>query len=104
MVANITGAPSSLTANVLLNDHDNESQNLTVSSWGTPSPSGGTLSTNSNGIFTYTPALNFTGDVTFTYSVCDTCNVCSTGTVTIHVLPCITPPPAPGNVIMHKNE
>ena len=49
----------------------------------------GTLSFNSNGSYTFTPAPDFSGTVTFDYSVCDngTPARCATATVTIIVNP-----------------
>ena len=49
---------------------------------------GGTVQIQANGLFTYTPPANFTGNDTFTYTV-NNVNGSGTGTVTIHVLPTI---------------
>jgi len=102
MVQNLASLPSSLTANVLNNDSDFEGHAMSVSSWGTPSPPGGSFTTNSNGSFTYVPPVDYTGTVTFNYTVCDNCVQCDTATVTIHILKCLVPPDVPGNIIMTK--
>ena len=49
---------------------------------------GGTVQIQANGLFTYTPPANFTGNDTFTYTV-NNVNGSGIGTVTIHVLPTI---------------
>lgn len=87
-------APTSVDGNILLNDIDPETRTLTVTSWTLPSI--GTLTINSNGVFTYAPATGFTGIVTFQYTITDSFGLTSTATVTINVLPCITKPVTPG--------
>jgi VCBS repeat-containing protein len=52
---------------VLGNDADPEGQAMTAELVSSVSPSQGTLSLNSNGSFTYTPAANFYGTASFTY-------------------------------------
>ena len=49
---------------------------------------GGTVQIQANGLFTYNPPANFTGQDTFSYTV-NNVNGSDTGTVTIHVLPTI---------------
>ena len=69
---------------VLGNDEDIDEDDLTAVI-GTP-PASGTLTLNANGSFTYTPALNFNGDVTFTYYANDgTTNSAAPATVTLTV-------------------
>lgn len=53
-----------------------------------PTAQGGTVSIQSNGLFTYTPPNNFTGADTFTYTV-HNINGSDVGLVTIQVLPTI---------------
>ena len=96
-----TTAPTSVSGNVLLNDVDSEGQTLRVSSWGTPSS--GSLTTNSNGVFTYTPAVGYTGNISFSYTVCDPCNQCTSSTVNITVAACTAPPSLPGPIKIKKN-
>jgi hypothetical protein len=93
-----------VTGNVLVNDTDGEGSNLIVSL--NTGPSSGSLSLNSNGVFTYTNTV--AGTYTFTYDVCDPAkctgsviNPCSTGTVTIEVKPCEGQPVAPGIIKKH---
>ena len=47
----------------------------------------GSVSMNSNGTFTYTPAANYNGSDVFTYKLCDADNDCSTATVTVTITP-----------------
>ncbi|MEX2140307.1 MAG: Ig-like domain-containing protein [Pirellulales bacterium] len=50
-----------------------------------PTSKGGTVTVQSNGAFTYTPAAQFFGTDTFTYAISDTQGTVDTGTVTINV-------------------
>lgn len=68
---------------VLANDTDVDSPTLQAILVG--GPSSGSLTLNSNGSFTYTPTLNFTGVVTFTYQANDGSASSSPATVTINV-------------------
>lgn len=54
---------------------------------GVSEPNAGTVVLQANGSYTYTPAVDFTGDVTFAYEVSDGNGATSTATVHIHVLP-----------------
>ncbi|MBL0047301.1 MAG: tandem-95 repeat protein [Bacteroidetes bacterium] len=56
---------------VLVNDSDPEGDVLTVNTTPLVNVTNGILVLNSDGTFTYTPNLNFTGIDTFTYEVCD---------------------------------
>ena len=47
----------------------------------------GTVTMNSSGGYTYTPAANYNGTDVFTYRVCDVDGDCSTATVTITIIP-----------------
>ena len=76
-----------ITGAVLANDSDPDSDALTVNTTPLSGPSNGTLVLNSNGTFTYTPALNFTGSDQFTYQVIDADGATSTATVTLFVNP-----------------
>ncbi|PKO13235.1 MAG: hypothetical protein CVU39_20265 [Chloroflexi bacterium HGW-Chloroflexi-10] len=80
---------------VLVNDTDPENDALTVSRLN--GPSHGTLTLNSNGSFTYSPAQNFTGIDSFTYTVSDGKGGSDTATVTITVLPGI---PVTGDIFI----
>jgi gliding motility-associated-like protein len=78
-----------LGASVLLNDIDPEGHPLTVSTIPLLAPLHGTLNLNSNGTYTYTPALNYTGPDSFIYEVCDNEAPagCSSATVFITITP-----------------
>ena len=71
------------TSGVLLNDTDPDNNLLTASILS--SPAHGTLNLASNGGFTYTPNINFTGTDSFTYRACDNGNpiLCATAKVNI---------------------
>ena len=73
---------------VLANDIDANADSLTITS--KTNPASGTLTITGLGkTLTYTPALNFTGDVIFTYTVSDGMAT-DTATVIVHVLASIT--------------
>lgn len=55
-------------------------------------PSHGTLTLNSNGSFSYTPASNYNGTDVFVVNVCDPFGACATATITINVAPVNDPP------------
>ncbi|HEY2412186.1 MAG TPA: Ig-like domain-containing protein, partial [Pirellulaceae bacterium] len=70
---------------VLANDSDPNSSTLTAAV--VTQPSNGTLSLNSDGSFTYTPATSFTGSDSFTYTATNTSSQSATATVTLTVNP-----------------
>ncbi len=61
---------------------------ITFVSATTPPASEGVFSVN-NGVVTFTPALNFTGQSTISYSVCDQNGLCATATITVDIIPAI---------------
>jgi VCBS repeat-containing protein len=72
-------------AGVLANDSDVDGDVLSAVL--VSNPATGSLSLNTNGAFTYTPSLHFTGTVTFTYRAADHGLTSAVATVTITVLP-----------------
>ncbi|MEE8471513.1 MAG: Ig-like domain-containing protein [Dehalococcoidia bacterium] len=72
--------------------NDSDPDNGAVTALLESGPSNGTLTLNSDGSFTYTPGLGFTGTDTFTYRAYDGAAVSNVATVTITVNP--TTPPA----------
>src|SRR5262249_38759232 len=46
---------------------------------------GGTLTLNANGSFTFMAASNFAGSVSYSYTICDHCGLSSTSTVTFTI-------------------
>ena len=54
-------------------------------------PSNGTLLFNTDGSYTYTPNLNYSGDDSFTYKLCDANGDCSQAVVTIKVEDAVLP-------------
>ncbi|WP_341216685.1 Ig-like domain-containing protein, partial [uncultured Wocania sp.] len=74
------------TGNVLSND--TVIDGATITSFDATSSNGGTVVTNNDGTFDYTPATGFVGVDTFTYTICDDDTPtasCSTATVSITV-------------------
>ncbi len=76
-----------LNADVSLNDFDPNADTLIYSVFS--NPANGIVILNTNGTYTYTPALNFNGIDSFSYTVCDTATptLCANATVTITVNP-----------------
>ena len=68
--------------NVLNNDDDVDGDNLSLT--GVSNPANGTVSSNANGLITYTPDPGFFGSDTFTYTVSDG-SLSATGSVTVTV-------------------
>ncbi|HRH01674.1 MAG TPA: Ig-like domain-containing protein [Bacteroidia bacterium] len=75
-------------SSVLTNDSDPDGDLLIINTTPIVNVSSGNLTLNSNGTFTYIPALNFNGTVSFTYEVCDNAipSLCATAVTTIDVL------------------
>jgi hypothetical protein len=85
-----------VTVDVTANDSDPDgtldptTANTTCS--GCSEPANGTVISQGNGSFNYTPNPDFNGLDSFVYEVCDTLNACSTATVNISVNPVADPP------------
>jgi hypothetical protein len=60
-----------VSGNVLTNDYDPDGNNLTVNTTLVSTPSNGSVTINTAGVYTYTPNNNFTGTDSFVYRVCD---------------------------------
>ncbi len=60
-----------ISGTIIANDNDPENGTLSVNTTPIEETNNGDLVLNSNGTFTYTPDLNFTGRDTFLYEVCD---------------------------------
>lgn len=75
-------------SSVLTNDSDPDGDLLIINTTPVVNVSSGNLTLNSNGTFTYIPALNFNGTVSFTYEVCDNAipSLCATAVTSIDVL------------------
>ncbi len=82
-----TNEATTLSANVLTNDSDPESNNLTVNTTPVNPPSNGILVLNTDGSYDYTPDAGFFGTDVFSYEVCDdgSPSQCAQATVTITV-------------------
>jgi VCBS repeat-containing protein len=88
-----TGEDTALTVNapgVLTNDSDPDGNQLSAVL--VSAPSHGTLTLNSNGSFTYTPAANYNGSDSFTYRASDGTLTSNLATVTITVTASNDPP------------
>jgi len=84
--ANTTEGTLVTIANVLTND--TVIDNATMTSYDATSTNGGTVTSNGDGTFVYTPAAGFVGADSFSYTICDDDTPtasCSTATVTIFV-------------------
>ncbi|MGC3979509.1 MAG: Ig-like domain-containing protein [Paludibacteraceae bacterium] len=90
---NTTFINSPVSGNVLTNDSDVDGNALTVNTTPVSGPSHGTVTLNTDGTYTYTPAIDYTGKDSFIYQVCDngSPSLCSTATVFVNVLPKINP-------------
>ncbi len=84
------------TGNVLANDALGDAP-TTITAFDQASANSGTVTSNGDGTFTYTPAVNFVGVDTFTYTITDADGDSSTATVTITVTPVNAAPDAVDN-------
>jgi hypothetical protein len=75
------------TAQLVGNDTDGELDALTIVGIGSPSAQGGTIVSNGDGTWTYTPPGGFTGSDLFTYTLADAHGGGATGQVTVTVNP-----------------
>jgi VCBS repeat-containing protein len=89
-------------AGVLYNDLEADGQLMTAQLI-TP-PASGSLTLNTNGTFTYTPAANFTGIVSFVYRASDGALQSANTTVTITVASAGNAPPLAQNEAFATNE
>ena len=81
----ITNKNLSVSINVLANDTDIDNDTLTITSTDGQSQNGGTLSFDTEGVVTYTPATDYVGFDSFNYTINDGNEGSATGTVTIGV-------------------
>ncbi len=90
-----------VSGNVLINDSDPNGDNLTVTPTPVQQPVNGTVILSPNGVFVYTPNLNFNGIDSFIYRVCDDGipSLCDTATVFITVLPRNDKPEIPDTTV-----
>jgi VCBS repeat-containing protein len=86
---------------VLGNDYDVDGDSLTAVL--VSGPAHGTLTLNSDGSFTYTPAENFCGEDSFTYKAYDGELYSNVATVTIHVT-CVNDAPVAQDDSYTTNE
>ena len=83
-----------LTGSLALNDSDPNGDLLTYTTTPLSGPSHGTLTINSNGTFSYTPAADYVGPDQFIYRVCDNLGACDIATAYITVFQANQPPQA----------
>ncbi|MBD2041903.1 cadherin-like domain-containing protein [Microcoleus sp. FACHB-672] len=79
--------------NVLANDTDADGDTLVIASF--TQPSNGTLLSNADGTFSYTPNSNFAGSDSFTYNISDGKGGTDIGIVTLTISPTPIPTPTP---------
>lgn len=85
-----------VTDDLLPNDYDINGDPITINTTPISGPSNGTVTIQSNGMYTYTPGAGFTGTDQFVYEICDdgTPNLCAQATCYITVYPDNNPPVA----------
>jgi serralysin len=83
--AAVAGEMFTSTGSVLGNDSDADGNPLTILSYQATSAAGGSVTMNSDGTFTYTPAIGFAGTDSFTYAVSDGQGGQASATVSVSV-------------------
>ncbi|MCJ8269324.1 MAG: cadherin-like domain-containing protein, partial [Psychrosphaera sp.] len=78
---------TSLSANIIANDSDTESETLTINTTPAIFPANGQLTIHADGTFTYTPSKDFNGNDGFQYKITDDIGQVATASVTITVNP-----------------
>ncbi|MBC6421189.1 MAG: tandem-95 repeat protein [Hormoscilla sp. SP12CHS1] len=81
----VTTSATDVTIDVLANDTDADGDSLSISSIGTETPNGGTLSLSGNEVV-YTPEATFSGTDSFTYSITDSQGGNNSATVSVTVI------------------
>ncbi|MBC6453098.1 MAG: tandem-95 repeat protein [Hormoscilla sp. SP5CHS1] len=81
----VTTSATDVTIDVLANDTDADGDSLSISSIGTETPNGGTLSLSGNEVV-YTPEATFSGTDSFTYSITDSQGGNDSATVSVTVI------------------
>ncbi len=78
---------ATLSSDLLANDGDPDGDELTINTTAVVGPTHGTLIINTDGTFTYTPAVGFEGEDSFVYEVCDdgTPSLCDQARVSIRI-------------------
>lgn len=86
---NLTAQGITVSGNVKTNDTDPEGDNQTVTTQTLTLPNVGTMNLNSDGSYSFTPTVNFSGPVDFVYTTCDDGipSVCANATLHILVKP-----------------
>ncbi|MBC6473471.1 MAG: tandem-95 repeat protein [Hormoscilla sp. GM102CHS1] len=81
----VTTSATDVSIDVLANDTDADGDSLSISSIGTETPNGGTLSLSGNEVV-YTPEATFSGTDSFTYSITDSQGGNNSATVSVTVI------------------
>ena len=91
-----TNMNQTLSGNIITNDSDPDSDNITVNTTPVTPPAHGTLTLNADGTFTYTPETDYTGTDTFVYEIYDdgTPSLTDQATVNITINAANNPPVA----------
>ncbi|MEW6167713.1 MAG: retention module-containing protein, partial [Pseudomonadota bacterium] len=97
-----TPEDTAITIPVLANDSDPDGHPLAIT--GFTQPSSGTVASNGDGTFTYTPNESFNGTDTFTYTISDGNGGTDTATVTVNVGAVNDPPLAVNDVVQTPED
>jgi len=101
----VQAVPTNFSATYLLaNDTDADGDSVTISQIDTTSVSGGNISDNGDGTYTYTPLLSFFGNDSFNYQISDGKGGVDTANVVVTVIPVINTPPVASDDEVTTNQ
>ena len=94
----IVAEDATVSGNLLANAQDPDGDVLRIDTTLVSAPLHGSLTLNTNGVYTYTPAANFNGTDSFTYRVVDADGASAIATISFNVTPVYDAPMANGSV------